>query len=176
MKYNVHRTVITEESIDFLELNILSEPIVDLLSKIQIEMVNLYQTKQVRDLGVKSLGNEIRYSKELNKLFENSICGAYIIRFTENNRYFLSKFIDVTMNVKEKEIFFLILNNEFGKESKLVDNSFIRINQVKTELVNFFEFYKAKIELPQIYFIEMTAFSNYFFEERNGFKFIHKIK
>jgi hypothetical protein len=70
----------------------------------------------------------------------------------------------------------MILHNDFGRESKLVDNSFIRMHQVKKDLSDFFNLYKPRISLPEITFIEVTGFSNYFFEDRSGNIFIHKMK
>jgi len=174
MKYNLYRTVITSESIDFIKSERKSIELDALLFKIQTEIVNLYSIKQEKENGIRSLGNEMRYSEKLNNLLENNALGAFIIKFTENNRYFLSKFIDVTLNTKEKEICFLILHNDFGKESRLVDNSFIRIGQVKKDLLSFFNMYQPRTSLPQISFIEITGFSNHFFEDRDGYNFIHK--
>lgn len=175
MKYNLYRTIITNESIDIIQSEKRSIELDNVLNRIQSEIVKIYEEKQDKEHGIKSLGNEMRYSIDLNRLFENKSLGAYIIKFTENNRYFLSKFIDVTLKINEKEIFFLILHNDFGRESKLVDNSFIRIQQVKKDLLSFFDLYKPRISLPEITFIEITAFSNHFFEDRSGFNFIYKI-
>ena len=175
MKYNLYRTIITDVSIDFIQSEKKNYELENTLNLIQNSIVELYKNKQEREHGIRSLGNEMRYSTALKGLLENNSLGAHIIKFTENNRYFLSKFIEVTLSTKGKEIFFLILHNDFGQESKLVDNSFIRINQVKKELKSFFNMYQPRINLPEISFIEITAFSNYFFEDRDGYNFIHKI-
>ena len=174
MKYNLYRTIITTDSIDFIQSENRSLEIDSLLNQIQSVIIELYKNKQEKEHGIRSLGNEMRYSVNLNQLLENNDKGTYIIKFTENSRYFLSKFIDVTLTTKEKEIFFLILHNDFGRESKLVDNSFIRMHQVKKDLNSFFNLYQPRISLPEISFIEITAFSNHFFEERGRYNFIHK--
>ena len=176
MKYNLHRTKITADSIDFIQSEKRSLELDSLLNQIQLEIIELYKNKQEKEHGIKSLGNEMRYSDKLNRLLENKALGFYIIKFTENSRYFLSRFIDVTLNSNEKEIFFLILDNDFGRESKLVDNSFIRMHQIKKDLTSFFNLYEPRISLPEITFIEVTAFSNHFFEDRSGYNFIYKLK
>ncbi len=176
MKYNLYKTKITANSIDFIRTEKRITELEMILNRIQFEIVNLYTNKQEKEHGIKSLGNEMRYSHELKLLLENKALGVFIVKFTENSRYFLSKFIDVTLNSTEKEIFFLILDNDFGRESKLVDNSFIRMNQVKKDLTSFFNLYQPRINLPEITFIEVTAFSNYFFEDRSGHNFIYKLK
>jgi hypothetical protein len=176
MKYNLYNTIISADSIDFIQTEKRSNELDTVLNRIESEIVNLYINKQVREHGIKSLGNEMRYSHGLKLLLENKALGVFIIKFTENSRYFLSKFIDVTLNSNEKEIFFLILDNDFGRESKLVDNSFIRMHQVKKDLTSFFNLYQPRISLPKITFIEVTAFSNHFFEDRSGHNFIYKLK
>lgn len=176
MKYNLYRTEITDVSISFIKSEKKHVGLDALLHRIQSHIVDLYERKQEKEHGIKSLGNDMRYSIDLNSELENKSSEAYIIKFTENNRYFLSKFIEVTLNTEEKEIFFLILHNDFGRESKLVDNSFIRMNQVKKDLISFFNIYQPRIKLPEISFIEVTAFSNHFFEDRSGFNFIYKMK
>ena len=176
MKYNLYKTIISADSIDFIQTEKRSNELDTVLNRIQSEIVNLYINKQVKEHGIKSLGNEMRYSDGLKLLLENKALGVFIIKFTENSRYFLSKFIDVTLNSNEKEIFFLILDNDFGRESKLVDNSFIRMHQVKKDLTSFFNLYQPRISLPEITFIEVTAFSNHFFENRSGHNFIYKLK
>jgi hypothetical protein len=176
MKYNLYKTIITADSIDFIQSEKRSNGLDTVLNRIQSEIVNLYTNKQVKEHGIKSLGNEMRYSYELKLLLENKALGFFIVKFTENSRYFLSRFIDVTLNSNEKEIFFLILDNDFGRESKLVDNSFIRMHQVKKDLTSFFNLYQPRISLPEITFIEVTAFSNHFFEDRSGHNFIYKLK
>lgn len=176
MKYNLYKTIITSDSIDFIQTEKRINELDAVLNRIQSEIVNLYINKQNKEHGIKSLGNEMRYSHELKLLLENKALGFFIVKFTENSRYFLSRFIDATLNANEKEIYFLILDNDFGRESKLVDNSFIRMNQVKKDLTSFFNLYQPRISLPEITFIEVTAFSNHFFEDRSGHNFIYKLK
>ena len=176
MKYNLYRTEVTDVSIAFIKSEMRNVELDALLNRIQSQIIDIYERKQEKEHGIKSLGNDMRYSVELNRQLENNSLEAYIIKFTENNRYFLSKFIEITLNSNEKEIFFLILHNDFGRESKLVDNSFIRMTQVKKDLISFFNMYQPRINLPEISFIEVTAFSNHFFEDRGGHNFIYKMK
>jgi hypothetical protein len=174
MKYNLIRTSIGEKNISFIECKEKPYDLDVLLNQIQSAIIDLYEKKQNNEAGIKKLGNEIRYSNILNSYFENKDSTFYVIKFTENNRYFLSKFIEVVMSGYSNDIYFFILENDFGKESKLVDNSFIRFNQVKQQLISFFDFFNPKVIIPTVYFIEVKGFSNYFFEERNGYNFIHK--
>lgn len=175
MKYNLFSTTIHANNIkfEFVEQN--NDALDDLLNKIQAEIVRLYIEKQTKQAGIQKLGNEIRYSEVLNSYFENPSTGFYFIKSTENSRYFLSKFIDVTISLNHKELYFIILEDSFGKESKLVDNSFIRLHQIKKELGDFFSKYQPCVILPRIYFIELTGFTGHFFENRNGYNFIHKL-
>lgn len=175
MKYNLYRTLIDENRFEFIKSQTNNPSLDELLLRIQNVIINLYEEKQNKESGIKKLGNEMRYSEELNNLLENNSLGYYLVKFTENSRYFLSKFIEITLSTNEEELYFIILHGDFGKESNLVDNSFIRINQVESDLIAFFDCYKPRMKLPVISFIEITGFSNYFFEDKNGFSFIHKL-
>ena len=175
MKYNIISFTIEAGNLSFDFIEQKSDGLEELLNKIQIEIVKLYIEKQTKRSGIQKLGNEIRYSNVLNSYFENDSTGFYLIKTTENSRYFISKFIDATISTKQKALYFFILEDHFGKESKLVDSSFIRLNQIKKELQGFFSIYLPKIVLPQIYFVEITGFTDYFFENRQGYNFIHKL-
>jgi hypothetical protein len=175
MKYNIFSFTINSGTVNFDFVEQKSDALEELLNKIQLEIVKLYIEKQTKRSGIQKLGNEIRYSVVLNSYFENASTGFYLIKSTENSRYFVSKFIDVTISKKQEALYFFILEDQFGKESKLVDSSFIRLNQIKKELQDFFSIYHPRIVLPKIYFIEITGFTDYFFENRKGFNFIHKL-
>jgi len=175
MKYKLYSTTIKANIVHFEIVEQNNDALDELLNKIQIEIVSLYIEKQTKRSGIQKLGNEIRYSVVLNSYFENASTGFYLIKSTENSRYFVSKFIDVTKSKKQEALYFFILEDRFGKESKLVDSSFIRLNQIKKELQDFFSIYHPRIVLPKIYFIEITGFTDYFFENRKGFNFIHKL-
>lgn len=175
MKYNLYETNLNNSAISFDFINHKNDKLAKLLDEIQVEIIHLYIQKQTQQAGILKLGNEMRYSPSLNSYFENPSQGFYLIKSTENSRYFLTKFIEATISLKEKEIYFVILEDSFGKESKLVDNSFIRINQIKKEILDFFTIFQPRHILPRIFFIEITGFTDYFFENRNGFNYIHKL-
>ena len=147
-----------------------------LLGEIQEEIVRLYEEIQSKNYGVKKLGNEMRYDEKLNNFFENTDLDYLIVKLTENKRYFLKKFIDYCAVNCNKEIFFLILEKSFGKQSKLVDNSFLTIKDVKNELNSFAQNFSPKRKTPKFYFIEVIDFTNYYFSESNDFVYIHKMK
>jgi len=147
-----------------------------LLREIQDQIVRIYIEIQTKNYGVKKLGNEMRYDDNLNNFFENSKLDYLIVKLTENKRYFLKKFIDYCSIQNDKEIFFLILEKSFGKQSKLVDNSFLTINDVKNELTSFAQNFSPQRKTPKFYFIEVIDFTDYYFSESNDFVYIHKMK
>jgi hypothetical protein len=148
----------------------------DLLGEIQEEIVRIYVEMQNRNYGVKKLGNEMRYDEKLNYFFENPALDYLIVKLTENKRYFLKKFIDSCSINNKKGIFFLILEKSFGKQSKLVDNSFLTIIDVRNELTLFAKNFAPQKKTPKFYFIEIIDFTDYYFSESNEYVYIHKVK
>jgi hypothetical protein len=146
------------------------------LINIQEEIVATYYEIQNKNWGVKKLGNAIRYNKNLKNYFDNLNMEFYISKLTENKRYFIKKFIDLTLTRKDNDIYFFILNKEFGKTSNLVDGTFITIHDIRKELNLFTKSFIPKYEISNIFFIEVLGFTGYFFKEVSGFKYIDKIK
>jgi hypothetical protein len=177
MKYKVYAFDWEEASVievhnpieEFTNLNVL-------LNEIQEEIARIYVDIQNKNYGVKKIGNEMRYDEKLNYFFENTDLEYFIIKMTENKRYFLKKFIDTCSLYNQMGIFFLILEKSFGKQSKLVDNSFLTIPDVKNELATFGKIFSPQKRTPRFYFIEVVEFTNYYFSESNDFVYIHKQK
>jgi hypothetical protein len=148
----------------------------NLLGEIQDEIVRIYTEIQTKNYGVKKLGNDMRYDDKLNSLFENPKLDYLIVKLTENKRYFLKKFIDSCSMQNKKGIFFFILEKSFGKQSNLVDNSFLTIHDVRNELTLCAQNFAPQKKTPKFYFIEVIEFTDYYFSESNDFVYIHKTK
>ena len=109
-------------------------------------------------------------SKERIQVFE----GMVIIKTTENRRAFIKNFLENYVQYYNETIYFFVLENNFGCDSNLVDNSFIRVKEIVEELSVFFEYFNPIMEFPTIKIIEMKGFENYFIETINGFSKIQK--
>lgn len=129
---------------------------------LETEIIKEFLNKQEGRIGIKSLGNEIRYSKVIKEVFNNREDNNYfLIKMTENRRSFIKLFIDSILENKKKTLFFLILEDNFGSMSNLVDNSFIRIDELREELLNFFSLFSPKFDMPQIVIIELYELKGY---------------
>jgi hypothetical protein len=177
MKYKIYSFDWEEASVVEIQPSISKfKNLNEILNEIQDEIVRIYSEIQLKNYGVKKLGNEMRYDEKLNRFFENPSLDYLIVKLTENKRYFLKKFIDYCSINIEKDVYFLILEKSFGKQSKLVDNSFLTINDVKSELRQFAINFSPQRKTPKFYFIEILDFTNYYFSESNDFVYIHQLK
>ena len=139
------------------------------LDIIDKEIVSEFLKKQEGKIGIKNLGNEIRYNKSLKAEFKSLKKDKIIIKITENRRSFIKIFIDNWIDYNEKEIYYFILESTFGVSSKIVDGSFIRINDIKEELSRFHNYFSQSTIGPKVYFIEMKGFKNYIVIDNNGY-------
>lgn len=178
MKINLHSLELGENGVDvvFQDLATLSEEVSIKLNLIEKEIIREYLNKQEDSIGIEKLGNEIRYNDVLKKTFNTSFEDSVIVKLTENRRSFVKIFIDSLNDFHPKNIYFFILENDFGINSKLVDPSFLRINEAKEELNKIFSFFEPNFGLDRIKFIEMKGFDNYrieLIEEGRGYSKIH---
>ena len=136
--------------------------IIYLLNKIEKEIILEYLKKQEGKIGIKSLGNEIRFNKVLKSLFSNLKDKNVVIKVTENRRSFIKIFLESYIKYYESNIYFFILDDQFGSESKLVDGSFIRVKELQDELSYFFKHFNPKMNMPTMNLIEMKGFDDFY--------------
>ena len=141
---------------------------------LESEIVNEYLKKQVGKIGIKTLGNEMRYNIILKSIFSNVFDGMVIIKTTENRRAFIKNFLENYVQFYNETIYFFVLENDFGCDSNLVDNSFIRVKEIVDELSVFFEYFNPIMDFPKIKIIEMKGFEDYFIETIDGFSRLQK--
>ena len=79
MKYNTYKLT-TDQGIEQYPFDELAPQIIDTLSVIEKEIVNEYLKKQAGKLGIKNLGNEIRYNPILKNEFNNVKNNKIIIK------------------------------------------------------------------------------------------------
>ena len=84
---------------------------------------------------------------------------------TENRRSFIKVFIENLYNQNDKSLFYMILQRDFGNKSNLVDKSFADISDIEKSLSLFFKYFNSKNNLTNIFFIEITSFEGYDFEQ-----------
>ncbi|MAW30808.1 MAG: hypothetical protein CMD15_02745 [Flavobacteriales bacterium] len=163
MKYNLY-TLTKDSSIQKIESEDLEESIKIKLEKIQIEIIAEYKRKQEGRIGIRSLGKEIRQNKIIKNIFSKEDKNV-LIKMTENRRSFIKVFIENLYNQNDKSLFYMILQRDFGNKSNLVDKSFADISDIRKNLSLFFKYFNSKNNLTNIFFIEITAFQGYDFEQ-----------
>ncbi|EHQ43244.1 hypothetical protein [Myroides odoratus] len=176
MNYNFYKFDYNDSIINIEKRTDLDEKIIQQLEKIEDEIVNEYLSAQEEKVGILKLGNQIRYNKTLKVLFDNPHDESVIIKMTENKRSFFNVFIESISKYQSKKIYFFILEDSFGKQSNLVDKTFIKIKDVKKTLHDFFTIFNLKKNATEIYFIEMKGFSNYNITTFEEYSKIEKIK
>lgn len=178
MKFNCYRLKIKGSKVN-LEQRLndeINDEINSRLNTIEIEIVNEYLKKQEGKVGIRNLGNEMRYNEVLKTEFSTERDNDIIFKLTENRRSFFKVFIESWINFKGKNIYFFILESNFGNTSNLVDNSFIRLKEIEEDLQLFFECFEIKGSAPQISIIEMKDFDNYRLEGIGKYTRLHKKK
>ena len=173
MRYNAYIFDLNTSKIQISEGDLPSH-IKDDLNVIETEITSEYIKKQDGKLGIKTLGNEIRYNDVLKSIFSTSKNDNVIIKLTENRRSFIKVFLDNWKKHINNNIYFLILDNEFGNLSNIVDKSFIRISEIEEELEGFFKFFSPKNQSPNIFFIEIKGFDKYNIISQKGYSQLFK--
>ena len=173
MYYNLYNLSDNFEINPILNSDLDSE-IKERLKFIEKEIIKEYLIKQEGKLGIKNLGNEIRYNSILRKEFNNSKNNKSIVKMTENRRSFIKVFLNNWFIHDNSEIYYFILENSFGNASRIVDSSFIRINEINEELKEFYSFFRKTTIGPKIFFIELKGLSDHHIIDNKGYSFIQK--
>jgi hypothetical protein len=135
------------------------------LDVIETEIIKVFIKEQKGHIGITTLGNQIRNNEIIKKQWgdvddrEN-----VLVKLTENRRSFFNVFIETLFKYPSKDIYFIILEREFGKESKLVDGSFIYLTVIRSMLELFFKVFRVQGNLGKIIFVEIEGFEGYHFE------------
>jgi hypothetical protein len=146
-----------------------------ILLKIENEMIFEFKKKQKGKIGITNLGDELRRNKRLNEIFESPSNNRIIIKLTGNRMSFLKIFINSINEFSKLEIYFFILEGEFGKYSNLVDKTFIKVQDISRELKILYNNFKSTRPALSIYFIEMVNFENCFIENSGKYAFLHSV-
>lgn len=156
-------------------------PYVNIISNIfeifKEEVVKCYFKKQLGRKGIKSLGNEIRYNKNLE---EKVFCihqDFTLIKLTGNRKDFLKDFIkEVDNNKISKDLIFVVYEKEFRSISSLVDATSTKISDIISDLNLLFSSFTFKKLGFQIFFLEIFEIKGYYFiKDSEGFTKIYKI-
>lgn len=167
MIFNLYELT-SEFKIEPFPNNELDNSIINRLNIIENQITSEFIKKQNGKLGIKNLGNELRYNTVLKKEF-NCKDNKLIVKLTENRRSFIKIFIDNWVEYNDKEIFFLIFEDTFGNSSNIVDNSFIRIIEIAEELSCFNNYFRKTSHGPTVKFIEMKGFDKYHLIDNIGY-------
>ena len=164
MKYNLYTLILSDSNIKKVNAIDLEQDIKIKLKKIETEIIQEYLKKQEARTGIRTLGNEIKGNKIIHSQFseENN---NLLIKMTENRRSFINVFLDNIISNYNHNLYFLILEKNFGNTSRLVDRSFPDINFIRNTLNKFFDNFNTKNKINNIFFIELKGFNDYFCEE-----------
>ena len=144
-----------------------------ILKKIERIIIDEYLKEQKTNFGVNKIGNRIRKNKQLSEIFDNR-SDYFFVKMTENKRSFMKVFIDAVINCQNKRIDFVVLEKKFGTYSKIVDPSFITIENIQKIINVFFNSFKFSKDID-IYFHELINFDGYRICEEKKYSRIIKI-
>lgn len=155
----------------------LSQNLLSRLNQIESEIINEFKKKQKGKVGIKTLGNEIRFNKIIQRQFEVIKNSEVLLKMTEHNRSFMYFFVTKLAEYFTENIYFLILSRKFGNSSQIVDKSFPDIDQIKLNIKELKKNFKSINKNRNVFFIEIQALNNHFFEKiEKRYVKIHKFK
>jgi len=174
MIYNIYECDFNKE-FELKKTNIsLSDNLKSRLKLIEIEIINEFFKKQKGKLGIRTLGNEIRYNKVIQNQFSEIKNNEVLLKMTEHHRSFLYFFSGKLAEFVNTNIYFLILSKQFGKSSQIVDLSFPCKDEITKQITILTSNFNLKNN-RRIYFVEIESFEDYFFEAiNNNYRKIHK--
>ena len=167
MKHNIYQCIF-KEGFELKKINkTLSVNLKSRLNVIEMEIINEFFKKQKGKIGIRTLGNEIRYNKLIQNQMGETQNNEVLLKMTEHHRSFLFFFCDKLVEFLNENIYFLILSKEFGKSSHIVDLSFPGVNEITEQLSNLATNFNLK-KNRNILFIEIESFEKYYFEKINN--------
>lgn len=157
-----------EKSLNKFPKSELPNSIKDKIKIIEEEIIKEFLKEQKGNIGITSLGEKIRGNTLMKQQFgEDKKQENVLIKLTENRRAFLHVFNETIYNYPSTNIYFFILEKEFGRESHLVDSSFVNLNVINKVLEKFFKNFIFKTDLGRICFVELEGLEGYHFD-KNG--------
>ena len=88
---------------------------------------------------------------------------------------FLKIFINSINEFSKLDVYFFILESDFGKNSNIVDKTFIKVQDISKELKILYNNFKSIRPDLSIYFIEMVSFDKCFIENNGKYAFLHSV-
>lgn len=136
----------------------LSHEIKNKMDSLGSELLSIYLEQQEGKLGIERLGKFIRANDKINKIF--SIDGGIeLVKCFENRRSFPKIFLD-SYSHNVDNIYFITLEEQFGKASEMVDKSFIRMSDITSHINKLISVFNP-IMHKNIYLIEIESFKNF---------------
>lgn len=172
MKYNLYR-LNNEGNIESLFEDSRKSQINETLTRIENAIIYEFTKKQKGLIGISNLGDELRRNDVLNNIFEFEHEGRVFVKLTGNKMSFLKVFVKAISNFHNLEIYFFLLDRDFGKSANLVDNTFIKIDDIVKDLEVLFENFRTIKKDLSVHFIEMLQFDNHFIENTGKYAFLH---
>jgi hypothetical protein len=99
--------------------------------------------------------------------------GNVIIKMTGNKMSFLKVFVNAINDFSNLNIYFFILDRAFGKSANIVDNTFVKVDEIEKELMILNNNFRTTNENLSLHIIEMVQFDNYIIENFGKYAFLH---
>jgi len=137
------------------------------INDFQARLTELCFEHQRNRIGIRNIGNTIRYDSEINDIFNDCFLKA-----TRNNSELIQFFLASLKACNSDSIAFLYFSEDFRETSKVVDNSsistshWIQMIELLREVMEF-----KNLEVKQVYLLEILSLPNHQFIEANDSKF-----
>ena len=177
MIFNYYKFVFETSSFSQIHNEKLPNQILRKLLNLEYGIVEEFLKKQENSPGIKKLGNEIKRNETINKVFSNKGAENYcLVKLTAHYQSYLNTIVGSLRENFDKDIFLFVLEDEFRRNSKLVDSSSKGANFVREILLKISSTFKPIKKNLSLNIIEMKGFSNYFTVENYGYSKLIKHK
>lgn len=151
-----------------------SNSVNDKLGILGKQIISIYLEQQKGKRGITRLGKYLRSDNIINQLF-NEEKVFKLVKCFENRRSFPKLFIDSIDEAITTDIYFIVLEDNFGKTSEMVDKSFVRRKDVLCFLRQLSSNFIIRNN-KNIYLIEIYSFKNYSVLKDENYARLERIK
>lgn len=150
----------------------------DIVSDFLSAVVEIYKTEQKGLRGITTIGNPIRYSKDIKKIFsyQNGFAKIFeerlIVRATRNRNELINLLLqcaETARHEKLKVIDFIVFSSDLIRESSIVDKSSISLEDCNNELKKFLTYFQFRGGSLEINIFQIERVPGYSFQRDENY-------
>lgn len=148
--------------------NLIPDEVTSRLSDFNRRIAELYVEKQRGKVGIRSLGNEIRYDEFVGEIF--NLTNPLLVRATRNRSEVLNvhlSSLDIAREHDISEIYYVMLSEDLNSSSAIFDKTSITLNDWKENIALLHRNF-SQLGNVSVYFIEIEQINGYSFRKHDS--------